>query len=78
MVSRNPTYTTPLATAGEESIESPVVYFQRSAPVLAFKAYRLSSSDPTYTTPLATAGEEDNIAPVVYFHRRAPVLAFKA
>ena len=37
---------------------SPVVYFHRSAPVLAFKAYTLPSSDPTYTTPLATAGEE--------------------
>ena len=37
---------------------SPVVYFHRSAPVLAFRAYTLLSSDPTYTTPLATAGEE--------------------
>ena len=41
----------------------PVVYFHRSAPVLAFRAYTLSSSDPTYTTPLATAGEDSIRSP---------------
>src|SRR5271167_2697955 len=70
----------PLATAGEEvkTLSSVIVYSQRSAPVLAFRAYKLPSSDPTYTTPLATAGEESIASPVAYFHCNALVLAFKA
>src|SRR5664280_1965292 len=70
LLSVEPTYTTPLATAGEDQTSLPVVYFHRSAPVLVLKAYTLLSKDPTYTTPLATAGPEMTASPVVYFQRR--------
>ena len=77
--SSDPTYTTPLATAGEDKMASPAVYCHRRAPVPAFKAYRLSSSDPMYTTPLATAGEDSKSMKLPgYVHSIAPVPAFKA
>ncbi len=61
---RDPTYTTPFATVGEELTNPPVAKDQSSAPVAAFSAYRLPSRDPTYTTPFATAGEELMVLPV--------------
>src|SRR5947207_756598 len=71
--SPEPTYTTPLATAGEDSMASPVGAVhtgphtwgapeQLVMPV-AENAYSASSTDPTYTTPLATAGEEPKRTP---------------
>jgi|SRR5580704_14138054 hypothetical protein len=72
-------YTTPPATAGELSVHPFVVYFHRSAPVPASKAYTLLSRDPIYTTPLTIVGEDWKIsAPVVYVHTTSPVLAFNA
>ncbi len=53
-----PTYTMPLATAGEEYTASPVAYFHSRAPVLTSSAYTLWSVEPTYNTPFNTAGEE--------------------
>lgn len=41
-----PTYTTPLDTVGDESIQPPVGVFQRTAPVTASRAYTHSSPQP--------------------------------
>src|SRR5438034_958585 len=77
--SSDPTYTTPFATAGEESTELSVAPVHRGEHVVgdpehpvapaASKAYNLPSFDPTYTTPLATAGEERTRPPVPPVHR---------
>src|ERR1017187_10069011 len=71
-------YTTPFATAGEESTALPVGKLHSLAPVEAFSAYTLLSSEPTYTTPFATAGEDSTELPVGKLHSRAPVEAFSA
>src|SRR5712691_1895039 len=71
-----PTYTTPLATTGEEMMAAwapapkPT---QRGLQLLwpqpaAGKAYSSPSSEPTYTTPLATAGVESIKLLVVPVH----------
>src|SRR6266511_2726717 len=79
--SSDPTYTTPLATVGEEEkIGAPVAPCHRGVhaalpvPHEAGKAYKSSSADPTYTTPLATAGEETTAPPVSPCHRGVQAL----
>ena len=44
--SRDPTYTAPFATAGDEVTMSPVSAVHSSRPVLALNAYRLWSAQP--------------------------------
>ena len=65
--SADPTYTTPFATAGDESTPPPVSAVQIGAHVLGLPeqpAVPAASnantwySPPTYTTPFATAGDE--------------------
>src|SRR5437016_1420470 len=62
--SSDPTYTTPLATAGEEETPFPVVKLHTFAPVEASRAYTLPSSDATYSTSLTTAGEDSILSAV--------------
>ncbi len=45
--SSEPMYTTPSATAGEDSMVAPVAKLHSLAPVTASSAYRLLSSEPT-------------------------------
>jgi hypothetical protein len=75
LLSAEPAYTTPSATATDPEMTFPVVPVQIGlqvappVPQPAAKAYNLSSSEPTYTTPFATAGVEETAPAVAPVHR---------
>src|SRR6185503_5636256 len=56
-------YTAPLATAGEDSPISPVLYLQRTVPVCRSNATSSPPAEPTYTVPSAIAAEDSMASP---------------